>query len=83
MWGMNRYDRPSWSTGLFVALGCIVAGLGGYIMFVEGKAVKGVEGVPVSQQDVNRLAQDKEQGIWHFNNLQDKDVKANKKGANV
>ncbi|KAG6040143.1 hypothetical protein E4U19_000057 [Claviceps sp. Clav32 group G5] len=83
MWGMNRYDRPSWSTGLFVALGCIVAGLGGYIMFVEGKAVKGVEGVPVSQQDVNRLAHDREQGIWHFNNLQDKDVKAKKKEANV
>lgn len=83
MWGMNRYDRPSWSTGLFVAIGCVVAGIGGYIMFVEGKAVKGIEGVPVSQQDVNRLADDREQGIWHFNNIQDKDVKANKKEATV
>ncbi|KAK0640271.1 hypothetical protein DIS24_g9496 [Lasiodiplodia hormozganensis] len=47
MWGMNRYDRPSWSTGLFVALACIVAAAGGICMFMEGKAVKKVEGVPM------------------------------------
>ncbi|EKG17332.1 hypothetical protein MPH_05398 [Macrophomina phaseolina MS6] len=47
MWGMNRHDRPSWSTGLFVALACIVAGAGGICMFLEGKAVKKVEGVPM------------------------------------
>ncbi|GIZ39082.1 hypothetical protein CKM354_000247300 [Cercospora kikuchii] len=44
MWGMNRYDRPSWSTGLFVALACGVAGIGGLVSFLEGKAVKRVEG---------------------------------------
>ncbi|KAF2280522.1 uncharacterized protein EI97DRAFT_124894 [Westerdykella ornata] len=47
MWHYNRYDRPSWATGLFVALGCIVAGLGGIMMFHEGKHVKRVEGVPI------------------------------------
>ncbi|KAG6018359.1 hypothetical protein E4U43_002517 [Claviceps pusilla] len=83
MWGMNRYDRPSWSTGLFVALGCLVAGVGGFIMFLEGKAVKGIEGVPVSQQDKNRLDRDRERGIWHYNNLQDKDLKAEKRKAKV
>jgi hypothetical protein len=46
MWGMNRYNRPSWSTGFFVAVACIVAGLGGIMMAVEGKKVKKVEGVP-------------------------------------
>jgi hypothetical protein len=46
MWGMNRYNRPSWSTGLFVAIACIVAGLGGIMMGIEGKKVKKVEGVP-------------------------------------
>jgi hypothetical protein len=46
MWGMNRYNRPSWSTGLFVAIACIVAGLGGIMMAMEGKKVKRVEGVP-------------------------------------
>jgi hypothetical protein len=46
MWGMNRYDRPSWSTGFFVAIACIVAGLGGIMMVVEGKKVKKVEGIP-------------------------------------
>lgn len=49
MWHYNRYDRPSWATGLFVALGCTVAGLGGIMMFVEGKAVKKVEGVPIPE----------------------------------
>lgn len=47
MWGLNRYDRPSWSTGLFVALACIVAAMGGLCMFLEGKAVKKIEGVPM------------------------------------
>ena len=47
MWGYDRYTRPSWSTGLFVALACIVAALGGLMGFMEGKRVKKVEGVPV------------------------------------
>ncbi|QDS73588.1 hypothetical protein FKW77_001397 [Venturia effusa] len=52
MWGLNRYNRPSWSTGLFVALACIVAALAGLMMFTEGKKVKKVEGIPtpVSQR---------------------------------
>ena len=50
MWHYNRYDRPSWATGLFVALGCIVAGVGGIMMYVEGKAVKKVEGVPTPRR---------------------------------
>ncbi|KAK7187148.1 hypothetical protein DPSP01_004031 [Paraphaeosphaeria sporulosa] len=49
MYHYNRYDRPSWATGLFVALGCIVAGLGGIMMHIEGKAVKKVEGVPMPE----------------------------------
>ncbi|KAL8854838.1 MAG: hypothetical protein Q9221_000344 [Calogaya cf. arnoldii] len=51
MWGYNRYDRPSWSTGTFVALACIVAGLGGLMVFQEGKRVKAVEGIPVSEAE--------------------------------
>lgn len=47
MWHYNRYDRPSWATGLFVALGCISAGVGGIIIWQEGKGVKKVEGVPI------------------------------------
>lgn len=78
MWGMNRYNRPSWSTGLFVALACIVAALGGYVMFLEGKKVKGQEGVPVSEKDLERLERDHEQGIYHYNNMEDKDLEAKK-----
>lgn len=44
MWGMNRYNRPSWSTGLFVALACIVAGMAGGMVWFEGRKVKRIEG---------------------------------------
>ncbi|KAI5850533.1 hypothetical protein DFP73DRAFT_508991 [Morchella snyderi] len=45
MWGMNRIERPSWSTGLFVALACIVAGVAGGMVWWEGRRVKRIEGV--------------------------------------
>ena len=54
MWGYNRVNRPSWSTGLFVALACIVAGAGGLMCFFEGKKVKKVEGIPVKEDEVLR-----------------------------
>ena len=54
MWGLNRYNRPSWSTGLFVALACIVAALGGLMAFLEGKRVKAVEGIPVKEEEMLR-----------------------------
>ncbi|CAO2648419.1 Nn.00g076860.m01.CDS01 [Neocucurbitaria sp. VM-36] len=47
MWHYNRIQRPSWATGLFVALGCIVAGIAGIMMWHEGKNIKKVEGVPM------------------------------------
>lgn len=72
MWGMNRYTRPSWSTGLFVALGCIVAAVGGIMMFLEGKHVKSIEGVPLTDRDRERLARDQQLGIPHYNNIKDK-----------
>lgn len=68
MWGLNRYKRPSWSTGLFVALACIVAACGGVMSFVEGKRVKSIEGVPVSEKDQERLKRDSEIGIKHVGN---------------
>jgi len=46
MWGRNRYNRPPWATGLFVALACIVVAAGGVVSFVEGRRVGKVEGVP-------------------------------------
>jgi hypothetical protein len=52
MWGLNRYNRPSWSTGLFVALACIVAAMAGIMQFMEGKKIKAVEGVPVEVAEV-------------------------------
>ena len=51
MWGLNRYDRPSWSTGLFVALASIVAAMAGIMQFQEGKKIKKVEGVPVDEAE--------------------------------
>jgi hypothetical protein len=52
MWLLNRHNRPGWSTGTFVALACIVAALGGLLVFKEGKRVKKVEGVPVTEDDL-------------------------------
>lgn len=75
MWGLNRYNRPSWSTGLFVALACIVAAAGGFVSFLEGKKVKSIEGVPLSDQDRQKLARDRELGILHYNNIKDKKPK--------
>ena len=46
-----RLTRPSWATGLFVGLACVVAGVAGIEMFIEGKKVKKFEGVsPKAEQ---------------------------------
>lgn len=50
MWGMNRIERPSWSTGLFVALACIVAGVAGGMVWWEGRKVKRIEGVEEKEE---------------------------------
>ncbi|KAI5863191.1 hypothetical protein GGS23DRAFT_568648 [Durotheca rogersii] len=78
MWGLNRYDRPSWSTGLFVCLACIAGAIAGIMTGVEGKRVKAIEGVPLTKRDIERLAHDKELGITHYNNINDKDLEAEK-----
>ncbi|KAI8958984.1 hypothetical protein F5Y11DRAFT_19516 [Daldinia sp. FL1419] len=78
MWALNRYDRPSWSTGLFVCLACIVSAIAGIMMGVEGKHVKAIEGVPLTKKDMERLARDKELGIPHHNNLGDKNPEEEK-----
>jgi len=72
MWYLNRFDRPSWSTGLFVCLACIVAALAGIMMGTEGKHVKMIEGVPLTKGDLERLARDRELGITHHNTYGDK-----------
>ena len=63
MWGYNRYTRPSWSTGTFVALACIVAALGGLMSFMEGKRTKAVEGIPVPEAEIlQEVTKDVEKG---------------------
>lgn len=49
MWNYNRIERPSWATGTFVAIGCIVAGIAGIMMWREGVRIKKVEGVPMKK----------------------------------
>lgn len=74
----GRYDRPSWSTGLFVALACIVAALGGLMMFTEGKKVKKVEGIPTP---VSQRLEDSEAIVFEeekkLNRKEKKGVKGN------
>jgi Protein of unknown function (DUF2985) len=52
MWGLNRYDRPGWSTGLFICLACIIAMFGGWMQFKEGKRIKAVEGLAWTAEDL-------------------------------
>jgi len=80
MWGMNRYDRPSWATGFLVAIACLIAMAGGYVIFLEGQKVKSIEGVPLNERDHEKLARDKELGILHYNNIKDKKPKEKGKG---
>jgi hypothetical protein len=80
MWGMNRYDRPSWATGFLVAVGMVIAMVGGYVMFLEGKKVKSIEGVPLTERDLEKLARDQELGISHYNNIKDKKPKKKDRG---
>jgi hypothetical protein len=64
MWGMNRYDRPSWSTGFFIACACIIAAVGGIVSFKEGKKIKLVEGVnpsPAVAEALEKMQRQKEQ----------------------
>ena len=58
MYHYNRYTRPSWATGTFVALGCIVAGIAGIMMWREGKSINKIEGVP--RKDNEELLADPE-----------------------
>ncbi len=37
--------------------------------FIEGKHVKAIEGVPVTEADQERLRRDRELGIVHYNNI--------------
>lgn len=78
MWHYNRYERPSWSTGFFVALACIVAAAGGIMGFVEGKHVKAIEGVPVTDEEKEILRRDREAGVLHWNNIKDEKPKEKK-----
>lgn len=52
MWGMNRFNRPSWATGFFISIGCVVAIVAGIVVFIEGKKIKKVEGIPVHEYDI-------------------------------
>ncbi|KAL2831583.1 hypothetical protein BJY01DRAFT_240086 [Aspergillus pseudoustus] len=40
MWALNRFNRPSWTTGLFVCLACVAAAVPGILMWLEKKRVK-------------------------------------------
>ncbi|KAE8139236.1 hypothetical protein BDV38DRAFT_281400 [Aspergillus pseudotamarii] len=40
MWTMNRLNRPSWTTGLFVCLACLVVGIAGLVTWLEQRQIK-------------------------------------------
>jgi uncharacterized membrane protein YcjF (UPF0283 family) len=52
MWGMNRFNQPSWTTGLFIALACVVAGAVGYMVFYETRRVARLTGTETTDSAV-------------------------------
>ncbi|KAH6724988.1 hypothetical protein BKA61DRAFT_688300 [Leptodontidium sp. MPI-SDFR-AT-0119] len=49
--GYNRFDRPTWSTGTFIRLGCGVSLLAGVVIWWEERKVKKIEGPVVDVID--------------------------------
>jgi hypothetical protein len=88
MWGMNRYDRPSWSTGFFIACACVISAAGGIVSFKEGKKIKLVEGVnpsPAVSEALEKMQRQKQQGeggleLADTNSTVEHVVKADDKG---
>jgi len=55
MWSMNRYNRPSWFTALFIVLGFGIAIAAGVVIFIESKRIKKVEGSPLPPLPLERI----------------------------
>lgn len=53
--GMSRFDRPSWTTSLFIALACVVSGVAGIMSFIEGKRIKKMGGVSAEAIELQGL----------------------------
>ena len=60
MWGFGRRRRSGAAVGLMISLACIVASAAGWVIYKEGKRVKKVEGVPVSEEDMKILKEMRE-----------------------
>jgi hypothetical protein len=60
MWGLDNH-RPAASTAILIVLACLVAAAGGIATGMEGKKVKKIEGVPVSEEDLEILRKMREQ----------------------
>lgn len=46
---MSRFDRPPWSTGLFIALAYVVSSAAGILSFLEGKKIKKIKGIELDK----------------------------------
>ncbi|KAJ9632822.1 hypothetical protein H2204_007552 [Knufia peltigerae] len=71
MWHWNRFDRPSWGTGVWITFGCLTGIFAGICVFIEGNKVKRAEGIPVQEYDVLESIED----------YQERKAKEDKKGA--
>ncbi|KAK6335675.1 hypothetical protein TWF696_002441 [Orbilia brochopaga] len=56
MWGINRYDRPSWFTALFIVLGFGVAIGAGVVIGIEGRRIKKIEGSPLKRLPLEKIS---------------------------
>ncbi len=51
MYGFNRFNRPSWCSGVFVSLTLGAAACAGMMAYIEIKRVRSVEGRPFTEEE--------------------------------
>lgn len=79
MWGMTRFNRPSWATALFIVLGFLTGIAAGLVVFKEGKKVKAAEGIPVKDYDVvENVEEFQERRVREEKKQQRRDKKSNR-----
>lgn len=64
MWGMNRYNRPSWVTALLIVIGMLSAMAAGILQLIESKKIKAREGIPLTKAKLGpEMVTDEEKGF--------------------
>jgi hypothetical protein len=71
MWGLNRFNRPSWVTALLIVIGMLSAMAAGILQLIESKKIKAREGIPLTKASIgSEMAIDEEEGFENDSEMQ-------------